>query len=146
STPPLTRSGNGILASSATSPAKCYTRDMTRFSRATTAIVLALAFAAVPLVADWCAISCEAAHSTTASDAPTCHHTSSTPPRIDHLPTPCGHDNHSAVVDATATTAVVVSRTVVTLPALVGGADVSTPQIIRITVRAGPSASSPTAL
>jgi len=73
-----------------------------RRSRAVTAIVLALAFGAVPIVAYWCAATCEAARGTTAT-APACHHAGSPVARVGHDPAPCSHQHHPIVVDASAT-------------------------------------------
>jgi hypothetical protein len=84
---------------------------MSRLARAVIAFAAALAFATVPLAADWCAISCEAAHSGTSADTPECHHTGSAAPRVTSAPNPCGQDHHPIVVDATATTP--AARTVV---------------------------------
>lgn len=62
-------------------------------------MLLALAVGGVPLVADWCAISCEAAHGATEA-APACHHTSAPMAHVGDAPAPCGHDHHPVVVDA----------------------------------------------
>jgi hypothetical protein len=73
-----------------------------------TAAVLALAVGAVPLIADWCAATCEAAHT---AGMPSCHHTSSSLSHVGDVPAPCGHNHQPLVVDATTTTPT-VSRTV----------------------------------
>jgi hypothetical protein len=71
-----------------------------RLIRPIAAILLAFALGSVPLVADWCAATCEAAHATAASAEPSCHHTASPSPRVGEMPTPCSHDHHPVVVDA----------------------------------------------
>jgi len=91
-----------------------YDRCVTRLVKLTTVLLLAFALAAVPLVADWCAVSCEAAHGATADAVPACHHTTAAAPRISEIPTPCGHDHHPVVVDA-ATTTVVAPRAALTM-------------------------------
>jgi hypothetical protein len=62
--------------------------------RVSTALVIALALAAVPLVMNQCAALCETADRAL---EPPCHHTSLSGFRIGHTPTPCGLD-HSATV------------------------------------------------
>lgn len=77
--------------------------------RVSTAAALALALATVPLVADWCAVSCESAHAVesgaAANSVPACHHQSAPAPRVGQVPAPCGHDHHPVVVDAATTVA-----------------------------------------
>jgi hypothetical protein len=75
--------------------------------RLTIAFVLTLAVGAVPLVADWCAASCEAAIGGAGSSAaePSCHHARRTAARIGHHPSSCGQSHNPIVVDATATAA-----------------------------------------
>src|SRR3954471_24681233 len=76
---------------------------MSRIARAAIAVALTLAFGAIPLVADWCAASCEASQSdATAAMAP-CHHADSPGAHIGHRPTPCGQGHHPIVIDAAAT-------------------------------------------
>lgn len=67
------------------------------------AVVLTLAVSGVPLVADWCALSCEVAHQSTQAAAPTCHHAASSTARLGQIPAPCSHDHHPVVVDAATT-------------------------------------------
>jgi hypothetical protein len=74
---------------------------MTRSGRVSVAILLAMALAAVPLAADWCAASCDAARS--AVGTPACHHTGSTAVRVSRAPMPCGHDQARLVAFASAT-------------------------------------------
>ena len=76
------------------------------------AAVLALAVGSVPLVADWCAISCEAAHGAAAA-APACHHTSASMPHLAEVPVPCGHDHHPVVVDASTIAGIAVRTGVI---------------------------------
>jgi len=77
---------------------------MVRAARAI-AIVLTLAFAAVPLVADWCAARCEAPHADAGAAVPACHHAASTTFRIGHPPAPCGQGHQPMVVNAAAISA-----------------------------------------
>ena len=59
--------------------------------------MLALAAAALPVVLDRCAESCEM-HRDAVASRPSCHHATSTATRIGQLPTPCGHDHNGAAV------------------------------------------------
>jgi len=70
---------------------------MFRATRIATVAVLALAVAALPVVLDRCAESCEAHHDAVAS-TPSCHHATSAATRIGRVPAPCGHDHNSTVV------------------------------------------------
>ena len=75
---------------------------MSRTTRPSLALVLSLAFAAVPLVLDQCAASCDVARSADASaSAPTCHHASSPAAQIGRPPNGCGHDHSGAVATLT---------------------------------------------
>jgi hypothetical protein len=89
---------------------------MSHIGRAVIAVAAVLAFAAVPLAAEWCEISCEAAQSRTAVTEPACHHASSRITRVGHVPTPCGHDHRPSVVDTVATTPA-AARAAALLPA-----------------------------
>jgi hypothetical protein len=66
-------------------------------ARASVAILLALAFATVPLLLDQCAASCEQARAAASSSEPTCHHASVPTAQVGHQPTRCGHDHAAAV-------------------------------------------------
>ena len=77
-----------------------------RGARMVVAISLAMALGFVPLIADWCAASCEAALH---SGPPSCHHVHSSGAHLAQLPAPCGHDHRPIVVDA-ATPAQAMSR------------------------------------
>jgi hypothetical protein len=67
-------------------------------TRASIAVVVAVAFGVVPLALDQGAASCEAVHAaSTSASAPTCDHESVPGRRIGHNPTPCGHDHHATV-------------------------------------------------
>ena len=94
-----------------------YDGRVTRFSRIVCAVALALTVGTVPLVADWCAAVCESAHGNGPSDAPACHHNTSTVSHIGEVPTPCSHDHHPVVVDA-ATTFDVTSRAATACPSV----------------------------
>lgn len=72
---------------------------MSRVARSVIAAVAVFAFSTVPLAADWCAITCEAAHSARAA-APACHHTASAGLHIGQAPKPCGQDHHVIVLTA----------------------------------------------
>ena len=65
---------------------------MFRVTRLAIAAVLALAVAALPLMLDRCAESCEAHHSATA-ETPACHHATAPATRITNAPDSCGHDH-----------------------------------------------------
>lgn len=70
---------------------------MFRATKTAVAALLALAIAALPLVLDRCAESCEL-HAI--ASTPACHHATSTGPHIKQLPTPCGHDHKGTTVAA----------------------------------------------
>ena len=74
---------------------------VTRLRRRAAALALAWAIGAVPLAADWCALSCETGHA--AAPAPSCHHTGAPAPRIGNHPVPCSHDHRPVVVVAATT-------------------------------------------
>ena len=63
------------------------------------AVCALCAFAAAPLIADWCGATCETARQ---AGVPACHHAGSAARRIEHEPLPCGHDHHPILVDTTA--------------------------------------------
>jgi hypothetical protein len=70
-----------------------------RIARAAATLVLVVAFGTLPTAIDWCAASCETTHTTGAGNAaPPCHHTSSPAAHLGHMPTPCSHDHHAALV------------------------------------------------
>lgn len=66
---------------------------MFRAMRFATAAALALAVAALPVVLDQCADSCEA-HRNAMASTPSCHHATSSGTRIKQVPTRCGHDHN----------------------------------------------------
>src|SRR5712692_388825 len=70
---------------------------MFRATRTATAVVLMLAVAALPVVLDRCAESCQA-HQDTIASSPSCHHPTSAAFRIGHVPTACGHDHTGTAV------------------------------------------------
>ena len=72
---------------------------MFRATRIAVAAILTMAIAALPVVLDRCAESCEA-HQGTVSSAPACHHATSTGTRISQVPTSCGHDHNGTAVVA----------------------------------------------
>src|SRR5882672_6456461 len=82
---------------------------MFRATRIAVAAILALAIAALPVVLDRCAESCEA-HRHTVASTPTCHHAASTGTHISHVPTSCGHD-HNATAVTVAKSAATTART-----------------------------------
>jgi hypothetical protein len=67
---------------------------------ACTALLLSLAFAGAPVLANYCTVSCEAAH-THEADAASPHaghdRASTALFNIDQAPQPCGHDHHGIV-------------------------------------------------
>ena len=72
---------------------------MSRVPRIAIAAVLGVAIAALPLVLDRCAESCEA-HQRTVASAPACHHATPIGTHITPAPASCGHDHHGTVVTA----------------------------------------------
>jgi hypothetical protein len=87
--------------------------------RTLTAMLLTVALGAVPLVADWCAASCEAAHTATAAGEPSCHHSAALLAHIGERALPCGQDHHPIVVDASTVTAIGVRAAMTpTVPAV----------------------------
>jgi len=72
---------------------------MVRSARISAAAVLVVAVAALPVVLDRCAATCEAHHESIAA-APSCHHATSPATRIGQTPSPCGHDHHGTAVRA----------------------------------------------
>jgi hypothetical protein len=83
-------------------------------ARDSVAILLALAFATVPLLLDQCAASCEHTH---AASEPTCHHASVSTTWVSHQPTRCGHD-HEATVTTLSDSAVPTLRAVASVVAV----------------------------
>jgi hypothetical protein len=78
---------------------------MARLLRIAAAVVMTVACAAVPLVGDWCAASCEAARVAGLDAAPPCHHAAAPAARIGQQPSPCGQAHHAVVIEAAATIA-----------------------------------------
>ena len=77
-------------------------QKMSRTSRVATAFLLVFAFGNMPLAADWCAATCEAAHAATAvGAAPTCHHTGAAVAWMSGGPKACSHD-HNGVLSVAA--------------------------------------------
>jgi hypothetical protein len=72
---------------------------MSRVTKLALAAVLALAVAALPLMLDRCAESCDA-HQSAVANTPACHHTASTGTHITKAPASCGHDHNAKAVTA----------------------------------------------
>jgi hypothetical protein len=72
---------------------------MFRATRIAVAAVLALAVAALPLMLDRCAESCEA-HQSLVANVPACHHVTSTGTHVTKAPASCGHDHSATAVTA----------------------------------------------
>jgi hypothetical protein len=72
---------------------------MSRAARVTVATLLALAVAALPLVLDRCADSCEA-HQHIVASTPACHHAASTGTHLSNVPSRCGHDHNATALTA----------------------------------------------
>jgi hypothetical protein len=72
---------------------------MCRVTRLAIAAVLALAVAALPLMLDRCAESCDA-HQSSVASTPACHHATSTGTRITNAPASCGHDHQGTALTA----------------------------------------------
>jgi hypothetical protein len=79
--------------------------DMSWKMRASTALALALAVFALPLMLDLCDASCEAHRARASTSAPACHHSSPVTTRIERVPNPCGHDHNGTVITSTAESA-----------------------------------------
>ena len=90
-----------------------YDSIVTRVTRLATSVVLAIVFATVPLVADWCAAMCDEAN---AGATPSCHHTTSPSPRISQKPAPCSHDHRPVVLDAATATKSASDRAAISGP------------------------------
>jgi hypothetical protein len=86
-------------------------------ARASVAMLLALAFATVPLLLDQCAGSCEHTRAAASPSEPTCHHTSVPTARVGHQPIRCGHD-HQATVTTLSDSAVPTLRAVASVVAV----------------------------
>jgi len=108
--------------------------------RTATAAVLAIAVAALPLVLDRCAASCEARHDRVES-TPSCHHTSSTALHVGRVPAPCGHDHGGIVVSAAASAAARV-RTLGSVAASFAVPPITTPLSRRVVLNHAPPGSS----
>jgi hypothetical protein len=78
-------------------------------ARASVAILLAVAFATVPLLLDQCGASCEHTREAASPSEPTCHHAGIPTARIGHQPIRCGHD-HEATVTTLSDSAVPTPR------------------------------------
>src|SRR6266508_1956958 len=72
---------------------------MFRATRVAAAGILALAVAALPVVLDRCAQSCEA-HRNAIASTPACHHAASAGTHISPVTSPCGHDHNATAVTA----------------------------------------------
>jgi hypothetical protein len=72
---------------------------MIRMTRIAVAAVLAAAVAALPMVLDRCAASCDA-HQNAVTTAPACHHATPTGTRITRSPASCGHDHNATALTA----------------------------------------------
>ena len=72
---------------------------MFRAIKTAVAALLALAIAALPVVLDRCADSCEA-HQYLAASTPACHHADSTGTHLSQVPSPCGHDHNATTLTA----------------------------------------------
>jgi hypothetical protein len=107
-----------------------YDGGVIRVLHAAAAAAVAVVLAVVPLVSDWCALSCDQARATMARGVPACHHATTARARVGRPAAPCGHEHHPVVVDAAAAAGVgsraaapiAVARTVVESrpPALAG--------------------------
>jgi hypothetical protein len=72
---------------------------MFRGTRLVVAALLCFAIAALPVVLDRCADSCEA-HQHIAASTPACHHAASTGTHVSQVPSPCGHDHNATALTA----------------------------------------------
>jgi hypothetical protein len=90
---------------------------MSRALRLATAAALALAVAALPLVLDQCAGSCEA-HRGAMASTPSCHHATPAGTRIKEVPARCGHD-HTGTVATSAPGSTLADRSLANVAATV---------------------------
>ena len=72
---------------------------MVRATRTVVAALLALAIAALPVILDRCADSCDA-HQLVAASTPACHHAASTGTHVSKAPPRCGHDHNATALTA----------------------------------------------
>jgi hypothetical protein len=72
---------------------------MFRVTRIAVAAVLAVAVAALPLILDRCAASCDA-HQGTVATGSTCHHVTATGTHLTPAPASCSHDHNGTAVTA----------------------------------------------
>jgi hypothetical protein len=116
---------------------------MFRATKTAVAAILALAIAALPVVLDRCAESCEA-HRHTVASTPACHHAAATGTHISHVPTPCGHDHNATAVTAAKSSAP-TGRAFDSIVAVETQATVAPPTAADLRVRPhSPSDASPT--
>src|SRR5437899_7964902 len=73
---------------------------MFRATRIAVAAVQAVAIAALPVLLDRCAESCEA-HQSTVASTPACHHAASAGTHVSQVPAPCGHDHNATALSVT---------------------------------------------
>lgn len=95
------------------------------------ALLLSLSFASAPVVADYCEVSCETAHTgdTSASPAHTGHHHAATVlSRIGQPPPPCSHD-HSGLVGVAASSGAAPMRSLAPTGAAVAPASPLAPSL-----------------
>jgi hypothetical protein len=120
-----------------------YNRDMFRALRFATAAALALAVAALPVVLDQCAESCEA-HRGAMAGTPSCHHATPAGIRIKAVPTRCGHD-HSGTAATSAPGSTLADRSLDNVVATVALPASVTPAMPfrRVLTHAPPGPSSP---
>jgi len=72
---------------------------MFRAIRTAVAGILVLAIAALPVMLDRCAASCDA-HQNAIASTPECHHATSTGMHLSQVPGRCGHDHNGTAVSA----------------------------------------------
>ena len=84
---------------------------MTWTMRVSTALVLALAIVALPLVLDQCVAACEAHKApTTDGPQPACHHVTTSTTSLGRVPAPCGHDHDGGAMAIVAANVVTPER------------------------------------
>src|SRR5262249_38945292 len=77
--------------------------EMAGICRTALTLAIGLSVAAMPLAADWCAISCDGLRpAASAAAASACHRTSSSAVRVGAPLRNCGHDHHVDIATSTA--------------------------------------------
>jgi hypothetical protein len=103
---------------------------MFRVARIALAAILALTVAALPLMLDRCAESCEGHQPVT----PACHHVTATGEHMSQVPSSCGHDHNGTAV-LTAKRSVSIERAFVSLATSASQCSIESPARADLRVR-----------